>query len=118
MPGFMLHVAASATCTHQAPATIAPAQGRVLVNAQPVATASSQITVAGCPFQVPIGTGTKPQPCVTVRWTMVSTRVTVMGQPVMLLPTPGPGPGVCQSAEQIPQGSPTVSSVQTKVIAT
>jgi hypothetical protein len=49
---------------------------------------------------------------------MPSGRVLVMGQPAMLLPSPGVGPGICQSAEQIPQGPPVVSAVQPRVIAT
>ena len=117
MPGLMLHVGATSQCTHTAPATIGPGQTRVLASGLPVATVSSLITVAGCPFQIPIGTGTKPQPCVKVQWTMVSARVQVMGQPVLLQPTPGPGSGICQSVEQIPQGQPVVTMLQTRVIA-
>ena len=117
MPGLMLHTGAGMQCTHAAPATIAPAQTRVLVMGQPVAVLSAQITVAGCPFQIPIGTGTKPQPCVLVKWTMVSARVKVMGQPVLLQAAPGPGAGICQSAEQIPQGPPVVTVLQTRVTA-
>jgi hypothetical protein len=116
MPGFLLHVNATMQCFHLAPATIAPSQPRVVVSGQPVATMASQITVAGCPFQIPVVAGTKPQPCVTVKWTMPSTRFVVGGQPAALLPSVGTGPGICQSAEQIPQGAPTVSVVQARVI--
>ena len=44
-----------------------------------------------------------------------SARVLVMGQPAMLLPAPGSGPGLCQSAEQIPGGPPQVSVTQVRV---
>jgi len=114
MPGFLMHVNAGVQCTHGIPAIIAPAQPRVLVSGQPVATMNALITVAGCPFTVP---GPKPQPCVTIRWLMPSTRVLVIGQPAMVVPSPGPGPGMCQSPEQIPQGPPIVSAVQPRVIA-
>jgi hypothetical protein len=114
MPGFLLHVGAVMQCFHQAPATTSPSQTRVLVSGQPVATSSNQITVTGCPFTVP---GPKPQPCVTVRWTLTSTRVLIGGLPAILQPNPGTGPGICLSAEQIPQGAPTVSSLQTRVTA-
>jgi hypothetical protein len=116
MPGFLLHVNATMQCTHQAPATITPSQPRVVVSGQPVATMTSQIAVAGCPFQIPVGAGTKPQPCVTVKWMMPSARFLVGGQPAALLPAPGTGPGVCLSADQIPAGPPVVSVVQTRVI--
>lgn len=106
-------------CTHQAPATTTPTQPRVTVSAQPVATMANQIVVAGCPFQIPVGAGTKPQPCVKVQWSMPSARIAVAGQPVMLQTPPGPGvgAGVCQSVEQIPQGPPTVGTIQVRVIA-
>lgn len=118
MPGFLLHVNAVMTCTHViGQAKTAPVQTRVLVSGQPVATIPPglpTITVAGCPFTVP---GPKPQPCVTVRWLMPSARVMVMGLPAMVAPTPGPGPGICQSVEQIPQGPPIVGAMQARVFA-
>lgn len=115
MPGFLMHVNAACQCTHAGPATVIPAQPRVLVSGQPVATMTSQIMVAGCAFTVP---GPKPQPCITIKWMMPSVRVLVLGQPAMLLPAPGAGPGLCLSPEQIPQGPPIVSAVQLRVIAT
>lgn len=117
MPGFLMHVGAGCKCTHLGTATIAPSQARVLVSAQAVALMSSQIAVAGCPFQVPVPGGTKPQPCVTVKWNMPSTRVKILGQAAMLIPAPGPGPAICLSVEQIPAGPPTVGPVQARVIA-
>lgn len=114
MPGLVLQAKAGCQCAHAAPAKITPAQSRVLVSGQPVVTMASQITVTGCPFQA----GTKPQPCVTIRWSMASLRVLVGGVPAMLLPAPGPGPAVCLSAEQLPQGPPMLSAVQPRVIAT
>ena len=121
MPGFLMHVNAVMTCFHQVGvATIPPTQPRVLVNGQPVATVAPPptplATVAGCPFQVPVPGGTKPQPCVTIEWAMPSTRFLVNGLPAALIPAPGVGPGICKSAEQIPQGAPTVKVVQPRVI--
>jgi hypothetical protein len=115
MPGLLLHVGAVVQCTHLAPATIAPTQPKVLVSGQPVATADTSIGVTGCPFQVPAPSGTKPQPCVTIKWAMVSTKVLVGGKPALLGPAPGAGAGMCQSAEQIPQGPPTINQMQLRV---
>lgn len=115
MPGLFMHVNAVCQCTHAGPATIVPAQPRVLVSGQPVATMASQIMVVGCAFTVP---GPKPQPCITIKWLMPSARVLLTGQPAMLLPAPGTGPGLCLSPEQIPQGPPIVSALQLRVIAT
>lgn len=113
MPGFLMHVNAVVQCTHGIPAQIIPTQPRVLVSGQPVATMTAQMLVAGCPFTIP---GPKPQPCVTIKWLMPAARVLVMGQPAMV-GTPGPGPGLCQSPDQIPNGPPIVSAVQPRVIA-
>jgi hypothetical protein len=118
MPGFLLHVNAALTCMHvSGQAKVVPAQTRVLVSSQPVATippGPPTITVAGCPFTLPNG---KPQPCVFVRWSLPTGRVTVMGLPAMVAPAPGPGPGICQSIEQIPQGAPIVGAMQARVFA-
>ncbi len=122
MPGFLLHVSAGMQCFHQTGvATVTPSQSQVLVNGQQVATVNPTAivaSVAGCLFQIPTPGGPKPQPCVTVKWTMPSTRVKVFGLPVALVPSLGTGPGICQSVEPIQQGAPTVSAVQTRVIGT
>jgi uncharacterized Zn-binding protein involved in type VI secretion len=114
MPGLFMHAGATVQCTHAGPATIMPTQRRVLVNGMPVALMTDQIMVAGCVFTIP---GPKPQPCVLIKWLMPSARVMINGQPAMLISAPGTGPGICQSVEQIPQGPPIVSVVQTRVIA-
>ena len=109
MSGFTLHANAGCQCTHAAPATIKPAQARVLVSEQLVATMASQIVVAGCTFQTP---------CTTVRWLMPSTRVLVDGERVLLLPASMPAPAVCLSAVPASQGPPIVGAVQHRVVAT
>lgn len=118
MPGFILHVGAQMTCTHAAPGTVAPSQPRVLVNGQPAALFNTVISVAGCPFQIPVGAGTVPQPCVLIKWAMPSARVMCLGQPLAVLPSLGTGPAICQSVQQTPQGPPQVTVVQPRVIAT
>jgi hypothetical protein len=112
MPGFLVHAGATIQCAHFAPTQVVPSQARVLVGGMPVALATDQIVVTGCPFTIP---GPKPQPCVFVKWLMPSARVQINGQPAMVSPGPGAGPGLCQSAEQIPQGPPVVVAVQTRV---
>jgi len=114
MPGFLLHVGATVQCLHQAPAITSPTQSQVLVSGQPVATTANLFPVTGCPFCV----GPKPQPCVQVKWTQPATQVLVNGLPVLLQTPPGPGPGagVCLSAEQLPQGVPLVSAIQVSVL--
>lgn len=106
-----MQVGATITCTHGGQATIAPGQTRVLAGGSPVATVSDVTTVAGCPFQIPVGSATKPQPCVKIQWLVPATRVRAMQKPVLVQSSSGIG----QSAEQIPQGPPTVSVTQLRV---
>lgn len=109
MAGPVMHVGAAAQCPHGIPLTIVPGAARVLVSGMPVALLSDTGLVAGCPFMA----GPKPQPCVTARWFAGATRVTSMGVPVLV----NPSPGICQSPDQVPNGPPLVMSTQTRVIA-
>ncbi len=111
MPGFLVHVGASIMCPHAGQVSVISANSRVMVSGQPVATMSDSYMVAGCPFQIPIGVGTKPQPCVTVQWLEPALRVRVNGQPAIL----SGSLGLCQSIEQIPQGPPLVATTQMRV---
>jgi hypothetical protein len=101
-------------CPHAGQITLVSSNTRVLVNGTPVATVADTGTVAGCPFQIPVGPGTKPQPCVTARGLVPATRVLINGQPALIQTSTG----LCQSAEQIPQGPPTITVTQTRVVAT
>jgi uncharacterized Zn-binding protein involved in type VI secretion len=112
MPGFLLHVGASATCPHGGQISVVSSNTRVLVNGLFVATAADVYGIAGCPFTVPAGPATKPQPCVKVQWFTPATRVFINGQPAILQLSSG----LCQSVEQIPQGAPLVAATQTRVI--
>jgi hypothetical protein len=114
MPGPVLTITSVMTCPHGGQVSIAPGSARVSVLGQPVATMADQYLIAGCPFQVPIGTGTKPQPCIRIQYTVPATRVTSMGQPLVLATSTG----LCLSAEQIPQGAPIPVTIQPRVIAT
>lgn len=119
MPGFALALDTGVQCTHLAPGSIAPGQTRVLLGGQPAATTANTITVAGCLFQVPAPTpsGTKPSPCVSITWGSVAGQVTADGA-ALLLGTVGTVAGTCRTVEQVAQGTPAVTAVQTKVSAT
>ena len=108
MSGFLLHVGATALCPHGRPVSVISSNARVKVSGQPVATLSDTYTIAGCAFTVP---GPKPQPCVLVQWLVLASRVRVGGNPVILQTSTG----LCQSAEQIPQGPPNILVTQVRV---
>jgi hypothetical protein len=110
MPGFLMHVGANAICPHGGQVSTISTNARVLVGGQPVATFGDTYLVAGCAFTV----GPKLQPCVKVQWLVPAARVLVGGQPAMLQTSTG----LCQSAEQIPQGPPSVVATQVRARGT
>jgi uncharacterized Zn-binding protein involved in type VI secretion len=109
--GAIFHVGASAMCPHGGQVTTAPGAARVLVGGQPAATMSDTFTIGGCSFTVP---GPKPQPCVKVQWLAPATRVLIGGQPAILRTSSA----LCQSAEQIPGGPPSIATTQMRVTGT
>lgn len=111
MPGFLMHPGSTAICPHGGQVTVITTNTRVLVSGQPVATRADNYTITGCTFTVPPA---KPQPCVTVRWFVPAMCVFVNGNPAILQTSNG----ICQSAEQIPQGPPNVLATQVRVKGT
>ncbi len=106
MSGPLVHVGAVGMCPHAGQLQIISSNTRVMVSGTAVATMADTFLIAGCPF-VPV----KPQPCVQVKWLVPATRVFVNGQPAILQSSTG----LCFSAEQIPQGPPTIMSTQPRV---
>ena len=80
MPGPILHLGATVTCSHGGQATPAAPFSRVLVSGQPVVTQSSPWLIAGCGFVPPGGNG----PCVNGTFITAATRVLAGGVPVVL----------------------------------
>src|SRR5688572_11108813 len=101
MSSFLLNVGATVQCFHAASASAQTSNTRVSVDGKMAVTAEDMWTVSGCPFTIP---PSKPQPCVTIRWAPAK-RVLINGKPAVVQAT-GSGQGICQTAEQIPQGLP------------
>jgi hypothetical protein len=108
MPGFLVHVGATAICPHGGQVSIISTNTRVRVGGQQAATSGDTFLVAGCAFTVP---PSKPQPCIKIQWLVQATRVKIAGQPAILQDSTG----LCQSPEQIPQGPPSIIVTQTRV---
>lgn len=104
----LYQVGATAICPHGGQVTASPGNPRVKLTGQPATTVSDMFTVAGCTFTVP---GPKPQPCISVKWLVPATRVKAGGAFVILQTSTG----LCQSAEQAPQGPPNVTVTQMRV---
>jgi hypothetical protein len=111
MPGLVLHAEAVITCAHGGLATVVPTQVQALVNALPIATFASQITVEGC---------AAPVPCTLIQWLGFTPRVLAGGQFVLLqplppVPPPVPGQGVAVGS---PPPIPLVYEMQLRVTGT
>ncbi len=109
MPGYLIDAGAIVQCPHQIPVTISGSQ-TLKVGGQVATVMNDTFTISGCPFMV----GPKPQPCVKVQWLVAATRVTIKGQPALLVDSQG----LCQSADQIPAGPPSVQTTQQKTKGT
>jgi hypothetical protein len=107
----VIQVGASISCPHGGQVKITASNKRVTVQGVALAVFSDSTTVSGCSFQVP---GPKPQPCTIVQWLVPAGRVRAAGTQVLIKSSSG----LCKSAEQIPQGSPSVSSTQRRASAT
>lgn len=81
MPGPILHLGATVTCSHGGQAMPTTPFPRVLVSGQPVVTQSSLWLIAGCGFVPPGGNG----PCVNGTFITAASRVLAGGMPVVLL---------------------------------
>jgi len=78
MPGFIVHQGASVMCSHAGTAQPVLPNPRVTVSGQPVVTMPGAYVVAGCSLS-----GSAPF-CATATFITAATRVTSMGQPVLL----------------------------------
>jgi hypothetical protein len=90
--------------------TIVAANPRVMVSQQPAAVLTDQGLVSLCTF----APGGNPQICVTTQWIAGATRVTSNGVPLLI----NPCVAMCMAAGAIPNGPPTITYTQSRVIAT
>lgn len=81
MPGFLLHAGAQVQCMHAGTAQPTAVNSRVLVLGQPTVFLTAPYMVAGCALPTPPAAN---GPCVTGQWTTAATRITSMGQPLLL----------------------------------
>lgn len=113
MPGNVLTISSTILCTHGGSAVLTTANSKVMVQNAPALLESDVHSVAGCPFQIPIGTGTKPSPCVRIQWSAGATQLQVNGVGVLLQSSVG----TCYSPEGAPQGVANIVNTQMKVSA-
>jgi hypothetical protein len=113
MPGNILTTGSTVLCTHGGSATLTTANTKVMSDNMPALLESDVHTVAGCPFQIPIGTGTKPSPCIRIEWSAGTTQLQINGVAVLVQSSIGK----CYSAEGAIQGVASIVNTQMKVSA-
>jgi hypothetical protein len=109
MAASLLTTASALQCPHGGSVAIVSSNTKAMAGA-PLVIAADVFTISGCPFQIPIGTGTVPHPCVMVQWTKPNVKTLVNGQPTLALDSVG----LCLAADQAPQGPVSVVQTQAK----
>jgi hypothetical protein len=113
MPGNILTAGSTVMCMHGGQAILTTSNSKLMVDHMPALLESDVHAVAGCPFQIPFGTGTKPSPCIRIEWSMGSVQVTVNGTGVLVRTSIGK----CISPEGAPQGIATIANTQVRTTA-
>ena len=107
MPGYLVHVGAQVMCSHGGQAQPTTPNSRVLVSSQPTVAMTSLYTVAGCALPPPPAAN---GPCVTGQFTTAATRITSLGQALLLFDS---------QSTCTPTGTPLlITQTQTRVTGT
>jgi hypothetical protein len=113
MPGFVLTTMSTVLCMHGGSAILTTANAKMMVDNAPALLESDIHSVAGCPFQIPVGAGTKPSPCIRIEWSGGSAMMQVNGAGVLVQSSIGK----FYSPEGAMQGMAIIASTQTKISA-
>src|SRR5207244_1220448 len=100
----ILTTASTVLCPHGGQVSLSTSNADAMIAGAAALLVTDVHTVSGCPF----APGSKPQPCVVVRWMTGATQARIGGVPVLLQNSAG----LCFSADQIPAGPPVVAQVQ------
>ncbi|SMC19700.1 hypothetical protein SAMN02745857_00771 [Andreprevotia lacus DSM 23236] len=109
----LLTTASSLQCPHGGTVSIVSANTSAKADAA-LALANDTFTISGCPFQIPVGTGSVPSPCVKVQWVVTNLQTKVNGTPTLSQSSAG----ICLAATQAPQGPVSIVQTQPKVSGT
>ena len=113
MPGNVLTISSTVQCPHGGSAILTTANTKLMVDCVPALLESDVHSVAGCPFQSPVGVGTKPSPCIRIEWSGGAVQMQVNGVGVLIQSSVG----LCYSPEGAPQGPAIIVNTQMKVAA-
>jgi len=105
---YILDAGTTITCPHGGRVTVAPRATRVSLAGKPPLLVDDTAVIAACPF-----VAGAPSPCLSVRWVMPATRVTVESSPVLL----SSSIALCLNVANAPQGTALLTGFQTRVQA-
>ena len=111
MPGNILTIGSTVLCMHGGSAVLTTSNSKMMVDNLPALLETDVHSVAGCPFQIPVGAGTKPSPCIRIEWSGGSAKIQVNGAGVLLQSSIGK----CFSPEGAMQGIASIVNTQLKV---
>ena len=113
MPGNVLNISSTVMCMHGGSAILTTSNSKVMADNVPALLESDIHSVAGCPFQIPVGAGTKPSPCIRIERSGGATKLQVNGVGVLVQSSIGK----CYSPEGAMQGMATIANTQMKLSA-
>jgi hypothetical protein len=113
MPGNVLNISSTVLCMHGGSAILTTSNSKLMVDNVLALLESDVHSVAGCPFQIPVGPGTKPSPCIRIEWSMGAMQMQVNGVGVLLQSSIGK----CYSPEGAMQGVANIVNTQMKISA-
>lgn len=111
MSGQALTTASVLQCPHGGSVQISSTNTETTIHGIAMALATDIYTISGCPFQIPVGAGTVPSPCMTVQWVVSDLKNRVNGIPTVSTASTG----LCLAATQAPQGPVSIVSTQLMV---
>jgi hypothetical protein len=114
MAGNSITTMTALACPHGGTVAIVSTNAQVAAGGAPLARATDTFTISGCPFQIPVGVGTVPSPCVRVQWILADLRDKTNGS----LGLSQGSVGLCLAATQVPQGPVSVVATQPKASST
>jgi len=113
MPGNILTTSSTVLCMHGGSAILTTSNSKMMVDNAPALLETDVHSVAGCPFQIPAPSGTKPSPCIRIQWSGGAVKLKVNGVGVLLQSSIG----MCYSPEGAPQGVANIANTQVKISA-
>lgn len=105
----LLTTGSSLQCPHGGTVSIVSTNTKAMATAA-LALANDTFTISGCPFQIPVGTGSVPHPCVRVQWLKTNLQTKVNSVPTLSQDSQG----LCLAADQVPQGPVSIVNTQPK----